>query len=538
MPQNINSNLSSLVGLRQLSQTQIGLNKALEKIASGNRINSAADDAAGLAIANRFTAQINGLNTASRNANDGISFAQVTESALDETTTALQRIRDLSLQAANGSLNASDRSAIQKEVDQLKSEIDRIADTTTFNGKKVLDGSLSSQSFQIGPNPGEQVSVNGFNASTDALGGLPGEVQSTGNRAQLGAGDIGSQGIQEGDATTTEITDLTVTTSTTANENQINIADDAFGGAITTVQDTSELTDPNADNFGSGLAKSVAERINNIRESGEEGLQGVFADAETNFNASDISSDDFSGSVDNTKATNITTGALSNGDLNINGVDIGPVSFSENDSGGDLVQAINAQSDQTGVTASVNDLGELELNAEDGRDIVVNTSSVAVTNRLFGGGENRFDANFSDLRISGEVTVSANDSIEFSGADQAQAGLNSLQEENVQATGSVANINVNTIEQAQSAVSSVDDALNRIDGYRASIGAIQNRFESSIRNLSSVAESQTAARSRISDTDFAAQITELSREQIKRQAGLALQAQANALSQQVLSLLN
>ncbi|HAU15877.1 MAG TPA: flagellin, partial [Gammaproteobacteria bacterium] len=134
MPQNINTNLTSLVGLRQLSQTQTNLNRILEKVAAGNRINSARDDAAGLAIANRFSAQINGLNTASRNANDGISLAQTTESALEETTTALQRIRDLSLQAANGSLSSSDRSSIQKEIDQLTSEVDRIAETTTFNG--------------------------------------------------------------------------------------------------------------------------------------------------------------------------------------------------------------------------------------------------------------------------------------------------------------------------------------------------------------------------------------------------------------------
>ena len=276
MPQSINNTLSGLAGLRQLSQTQTNLDNALAKIASGNRINSAADDAAGLAIANRLTSQINGLNTASRNANDGISYAQVTESALEESTNALQRIRDLSLQAANGTLNPSDRNAIQQEIDQLKGEIDRIAETTTFNGRNVLDGSEST-TIQIGPNREESVSIEGFDASASALG---------------------------------------------------------------------------------------------------------------------------------------------------------------------------------------------------------------------------------------------NDS------------------------SSVADIDVSTAQLAQSAASTVDDALNRIDSYRASIGAIQNRFESSIRNLSAVAESQSAARSRIADTDFASQITELSREQIKRQAGLALQAQANALSQQVLSLLN
>ncbi|HEX4938910.1 MAG TPA: flagellin, partial [Candidatus Kapabacteria bacterium] len=202
------------------------------------------------------------------------------------------------------------------------------------------------------------------------------------------------------------------------------------------------------------------------------------------------------------------------------------------------VDAINAKSDVTGVTATVNDQGELELNAQDGRDIVVSTASIAVTNRLFGGGENRFDAAFNDLRVSGEVTVSADDSIQFSGADQASAGLSALQQDNAEATGTVASIDVRSVAGAQEAVDSVDAALNQIDTYRASMGAIQNRFESSIRNLSAVSESQTAALSRTRDTDYAAQIAEVSREQVRRQAGIALQAQANALSRQVLALLS
>ncbi|RLU01586.1 flagellin [Ketobacter sp.] len=534
MPQNINTNLSSLVGLRQLSQTQTNLNRILEKVASGQRINSARDDAAGLAIANRFTSQINGLTVASRNASDGISLAQTTESALEETTTALQRIRELSLQAANGTLNASDRNAIQQEIDQLKQEVDRIADTTTFNGKRVLDGSLAEQSFQIGANAGETVQVSGFDARSSALGGLPGALQSSGSRATLGSTDLGNQGIQEGDADTPAITDLSIQVSSGT---AVNIADDANGGAIASVAASAELTDPDAQNYGSGLAKSIAERINTLRQSGTEGLENVYASARTEFNTNDVASADFSGSVNTSTATNVAAGALSNGDLNINGVDIGPAQFSENDGNGSLTNAINARSDVTGVTASINAQGELQLRAGDGRDIVVTTSSAAVSNRVFGGGENRFSERFQDLRVSGEVTVSAEDSLTFGGTDVASAGLDALQEDNVQATGSVASIDVSTVAGAQSSVESIDSALNRIDSYRASLGAIQNRFESSIRNLSSVSEAQTAARSRIADTDFASQITALSREQIKRQAGLALQAQANALSQQILSLL-
>lgn len=190
------------------------------------------------------------------------------------------------------------------------------------------------------------------------------------------------------------------------------------------------------------------------------------------------------------------------------------------------------------MTAAVNDQGQLQLNAQDGRDIVISTGSTAATNALFGGGENRFDASFNNLRVTGDVTVSGNQTLNFSGADQAQAGFDALQQDNAQAVGTVANVNVDSASSAQASLQSVDAALGQIDSFRANLGAIQNRFESSIRNLAAVAESQTAALSRIQDTNFASQVAELSKQQVKRQAGIALQAQANALSQQVLVLLS
>ena len=537
----INTNLSSLIGINILNKQNQAIRSAFEKVSSGSRINSAKDDAAGLAISNRFQTQVGGLNTAVRNANDGISFAQTAESALGEVTTNLQRIRDLSLQASNGTLNAGDRSSIQKEIDQLTSEVSRIAETTTFNGKKVLSGALGDLNFQVGANTGDSVSVSGANASLSSLGNQPGTVQSRGDRIRLEGTELGTQGIQEGDADVGNITEFNVAV---AGEDPVNIADSAFGGAIDTVDATSDLTDPNNANFGSGTAKSIAERINSIRESGEEGFENVFASARTEFRASDVVIDDYSGGIDNTNApdTNVAQGSLQNGDLNINGVDIGPVSFEENDASGSLVDAINARSDDTGVTASVDDNGELVLAAEDGRDIVVNTSSAEVSNNLFGGGDNRFDAQFSDLRITGQVTVSANDSLSFSGASNDITGFDDLSvegaQDNVQAQGTLANADVSTQESANNTVNAIDSALQRIDGLRAELGAVQNRFDSTIRNLSQSAENQEAARSRIQDTDFAQQLSELTKKLVQQQAGVAVQSQANAQSQQVLRLLS
>lgn len=536
----INSNLASLIGINLLNQQNNAINSAFEKVASGSRINSAKDDAAGLAISNRIQTQVGGLNVAVRNANDGISFAQTAESALGEVTTNLQRIRDLSLQASNSTLNASDRASIQKEVDQLSSEINRIAETTTFNGKPVLSGALGDLNFQVGANSGDQVGVSGFDASLSALGNQPGTVQSRSDRVRLEATETGTQGLQEGDADVGDITDFQVTI---AGEDPVNIADAAFGGAIETVNATSELQDTGSENYGTGSAQAIAERINSVRESGQEGFETVFATARTEFRGSDVTSDDISGSVDtNTTSTNVAAGSLENGDLTINGVDIGPVSFSDNDSSGSLRDAINARSDTTGVTASVDDSGELVLAAEDGRDIVVETASSDVNNTLFGGGENRFDSGFNDLRATGQVTISGNDTLSFGGASNDITGFDDLSvegaQDNVVAQGTVSNADVSTAEAAGNTANAVDSALQQIDDFRAQLGAVQNRFDSSIRNLENSAESQAAAASRIADTDYAQQLSELTKKLVQQQAGIAVQSQANAQSQQILSLLS
>ena len=221
----INTNLSSLVGLNLLNQNNKAIQSVFEKVSSGLRINNAGDDAAGLAIANRFKTQIGGLNVAVQNANDGISYAQTAESALGEVTTNLQRIRELTLQAANGTNSTSDRTAIQGEINQLSSEINRIAETTTFNGKQVLSGKLGQIGFQVGANSNERVSVSGFDASLPSLGNQPGAIQSRGDRTRLEAIELGTQGIQEGDADAADITEFNVTVD---GRDAVNIADQAI----------------------------------------------------------------------------------------------------------------------------------------------------------------------------------------------------------------------------------------------------------------------------------------------------------------------
>lgn len=512
MPQIINTNVSSLNAQRNLNKSQGALQTSLQRLSSGLRINSAKDDAAGLAISNRFTTQIRGLNVATRNANDGISFAQTTESALDEITTALQRIRDLAVQSANDTNSASDRQSLQSEVDQLVSEIDRIAGTTTFNGAKVANGSLSSLNFQVGANAGETVSVKGVDARASALGSQPGAVQYT---------------FDGGNAAGASQTALEIRVGSSANATSVDVLSAANGGSITGAS-AANLQDTESDDYGTGFAKSLAERINGLREDGVEGLEGVYATAKTTFDYQDVAGTDAADAY-------VGAGSLANGDLTINGVNIGPVEVQENDANGALTKAINAKSDVTGVTASIDTNGRLVLTAEDGRDIVVDATDDAA-DILFDGGDTGDIGVITDQVKTGELTISAQDTINID-TETGDLANTDTDDDNIQAVGTIANADITTVEAANITMESVDSALAQIDSFRADLGAIQNRFESTIRNLSAVSESLAAANSRIKDADFATETAELSKNQVLQQAGISVLAQANALPQQALSLL-
>jgi len=571
MPQVINTNVSALTAQRNLNKSQSALQTNLQRLSSGLRINSAKDDAAGLAISDRFMAQINGLNQASRNANDGISLAQTAEGALDETTNALQRMRTLAVQAANDTNSTSDRQAIQLEIDQLVSEINRIGNTTQFNGKNVLDGSNGSFSFQIGANAGQQLSVTMDDMRASALGQQPGAVQTVSTRVDFStadaAGNIGIGDLSGGVGTTSgaAVTVGDFTLSVADGAQGVDIAVARYGGDINQYA-SGDLVDSNNTNYGAGVAKDIAARVNSIREMGDVDangkvvFEGVYATARTDFNIGDVASGDIAqvgtSGMPALENSNVGAGSIANDGLTINGVNIGPVTMQENDAGGDLVNAINAKSDITGVTANVDKDGRLNLTADDGRDIILQTKDAASANLIFNGGGSTVngsnDAGFDftgplSIRITGQVTYSAQGTISASGtaANLAGAGLNSASttstgrglEENVQAVGTIANADVTTVEGANTLMKSVDSALKQVDSFRANLGAAQNRFEMTIRNLDNVSENLAAANSRIKDADFAAETTAMTRNQILQQAGISMLAQANAQQQNVLSLL-
>ncbi len=353
----VNTNVLSLTAQNNLRQSQDKLNTAIERLSSGSKINSAKDDAAGQAIANRMTSQINGLNQASSNANDGISLAQTTEGALNQVNDNLQRIRSLTVQAQNGTNSSSDLKSIQDEINQRTAEINRISKQTSFNGTNVLDGSQKSISIQVGAEDNQTISIN----------------------------------LQQTDTSSLKLGSLDVT----------KLASKESAGNYTVA--------------GSAAASDASFSVT-----------GTGASAGKSFDTSEL-------------------------------FKVGTTSY---------VSASDGSVYQANVTGS----------------IAAGTSSIAVT--------------------VGSAAVTA-------------AAITSA---------------VNPLNQ-------IDNAVNQIDGFRSGLGAVQNRLDSAINNISSTTTNLSSARSRIEDTNYASEVSSMSKAQILQQAGTSVLAQANKSSQGVLSLL-
>jgi flagellin len=462
MPQVINTNIASLNAQRNLDRSQSALNVSLQRLSSGLRINSAKDDAAGLAISERFTAQIRGLNQAARNANDGISLSQTAEGALAEVTNNLQRIRELAVQSANATNSSSDRAALQEEVSQLVEEIDRVATQTNFNGVKLLDGSFSSQTFQVGANVGETITVTDIDsARASALGQFAGY----------------------------QLTDISIgTASDTAASTTVTV-----GGTTTNIGTIA--TD----------AKAIADAIN------ASGVSGFNASADvTSVAGIATTTAGTLGDTDNVVINGLT--------INITNADNAATNRTR------AVDAINAQSSVTGVVASDDGTG-VALTAADGRNITVAAGSGALADYGLAAATTG-----ATIDITYQAPAGVTGSVVFAGAFANTTAI--------AATGtSMAAVDISDVSGANAALTAVDAALTSVNGSRATLGAIQNRFESVVTSLQTTSENLSASRSRIMDADFAAETANLTRAQILQQAGTAMLSQANALPQNVLALL-
>ncbi|HEQ1902291.1 TPA: B-type flagellin [Pseudomonas aeruginosa] len=486
----VNTNIASLNTQRNLNASSNDLNTSLQRLTTGYRINSAKDDAAGLQISNRLSNQISGLNVATRNANDGISLAQTAEGALQQSTNILQRIRDLALQSANGSNSDADRAALQKEVAAQQAELTRISDTTTFGGRKLLDGSFGTTSFQVGSNAYETIDISLQNASASAIGSY-----------QVGSNGAGTVASVAGTATASGIASGTVNLVGGGQVKNIAIA-------------------------AGDSAKAIAEKMDGA-------IPNLSARARTVFTA------DVSGVTGGSLNFDVTVGS--------NTVSLAGVTSTQ-----DLADQLNSNSSKLGITASINDKGVLTITSATGENVKFGAQTGTATAGQVAvkvqGSDGKFEAAAKNVVAAGTAATTTTTTI-VTGYVQ----LNSPTAYSVSGTGtqasqvfgnasaaqksSVASVDISTADGAQNAIAVVDNALAAIDAQRADLGAVQNRFKNTIDNLTNISENATNARSRIKDTDFAAETAALSKNQVLQQAGTAILAQANQLPQAVLSLL-
>ena len=479
MTQVINTNVASLNSQRQLNKSQSALNTSLERLSSGLRINSAKDDAAGLSISQRMTAQISGMNVAVRNANDGVSMAQTAEGALSTAGDLLLRIRELAVQSSNASNSASDRQAIQSEVGQLTSELDRIATSTQFNGKNLLDGTAGTLNYQVGANANQTISATGTNFRTASYGD---------NRVQSDAVAVGA-------------------------------ATKVVGGATTV---SGYLGSDTYTSAAGASAKAIAEGINGITAK-----TGVTATAVTTASLG-LGAETYSLDIKSDNATAV------NVNFKIGGAATAAADFAS------AISAINAQTSSTGVSAEFDTANKtLKLTNSTGNDIVLTNKAAADNVKLDiksyktdGTLTAQFDAKAAAATgtVNGVVTLDSEQSFKVADASGLVMGTAST-------LNSVADLNVTTYAKSQLAIAIVDSALASVNNQRAQYGALQNRFTSVVANLQSSSENLSASRSRIQDADFAAETAAMSKANILQQAGTAMLSQANSSPQNVLSLL-
>ena len=504
MASTINTNIASLTAQRNLTMSQASLQTSMQRLSSGLRINSAKDDAAGLAISDRMTSQIRGLNQASRNANDGISLAQVAEGAMGSVSANLQRIRELAVQSANGTNSASDRAALQQEVTQLKQEIARVSSQTEFNGIKLLDGTYTTQQFQVGPNANQTIGVSVASALST---------------------DMGNNKVNTS-LTTPTIATPTLSVGPLSTAANVLTAKNGFASQALTisgngaVKSTATL-DPTAASIS---AKAIATAANAFTS--DTGVTAVATNKATISGIVQPGTVQFELMGANATPINISATVSNTSDL------------------ATVAQAINAQTASTGITANADKSGNLVLTNTTGDDIRVGNLSgplAGLTGASIVGVDNAPAGIFGDsagnavATIGGSVTFNSPNG--FTTSSDAYGTLIKDSASSGSVISAVATIDISTSAGATDALLTVDAALSSVSGSRAQLGAVQNRFLTTIENLQTNSENLSASRSRIQDADFAMETANLSRTQILQQAGTAMVAQANQLPQGVLALL-
>jgi flagellin len=549
MPQVINTNVASLNAQRNLNGTQSSMQTAIQRLSTGLRINSAKDDAAGLAISSRFTSQIRGLTQAARNANDGISLAQTAEGALSTSTDILQRIRELAVQSANASNSAGDRQALNSEVQQLTQELQRISTSTQFNGQNLLDGSFTTATFQVGANANQTILVNSGNYQTNAygnyrIGGIA--AYKTGGVGDLTVGTTnadGATGLGDGWLASASGSDASAVVGATATGDfQITSSTGTYDVLYNSGASAADIAAA-VNRTNSGVTASAITQVV---------LGGTNNTADASLNQNQTYTFQLSTETGSDTPTDFVTVSFKTG-----GTETAATAVNSADHLNAAVQAFNDVSGKTGFTAEAVQTEEgqwaIKLTSESGRDLRIanegDNADVDITDiAVLDGDTSTADALATTLaagnadgewdggdRITGRVIFDSakSFSVTTTVADVFTAGAGTYGGQLQQ----VAALDVSSYEASLRTLSIVDGALSSLSGQRARYGATQTRFENTISNLQTTSENLSASRSRILDTDFAAETANLTRAQILQQAGVAMLAQANAMPNSVLTLL-
>ncbi|TFY84530.1 flagellin [Pseudomonas kairouanensis] len=574
----VNTNITSLSVQKNLNKAGDALSTSMTRLSSGLKINSAKDDAAGMQIANRLTSQVKGMTVAIANANNGTSIAQTAEGAMQESTNILQRLRELALQSANGDKSDADRASLQQEFTAKSGELTRIAQTTTFGGRNLLDGSFQNVAFQIGSDANQTISFGMSDLSATGLKGTYSEAKLDGTTTTLSAGVTGNAVVLPGGtpavSTTTPFVqtgavfaapaadttfkvngqDVTFTTTDTAATAQGKL--NAVPGVAATLSGTNQLvlTSSSAITIGAGAVG---------------GLDTAVA----------------SGGVTSVTTPAVAGALTAKAEININGTN---VQFDVGDKLTDIADAINTSNttNKFGVTASVSADGRLQLASADGKAIKLGNGTgaaadggagalaklglsagtteaklAAATSVSLNGTEVKFTAGSTMADIvssinsaSTGVTASKNADNTLNlfstkditvadgsaGTGLATLGLTAAAAAPTTATKmdtTVADLSILNAASAQQTIQALEGAIQQVDSQRSQLGAVQNRFDSTVANLQSITENSTAARSRVQDADFASEAAELTKQQTLQQASTAILSQANQLGSAVLKLL-
>ena len=566
MALSVNTNVTSQTVQKNLNKAGDALSTSMTRLSSGLKINSAKDDAAGMQMANRLTSQTKGMTVAIANANNGTSIAQTAEGAMQESTNILQRLRELALQSANGDKSDADRASLQQEFTAKTGELTRIAQTTTYGGRNILDGSFQNQAFQVGADANQTISFGMNDISATGLKGSYSEATTSGAAlAGLSATTVGSE--VKGNTISVTVPGATLASDKfRINGEEIALtaaadADAAGTAAATAINAKKDITGVTATADAAGKLTLTSKGDIKLEATAittgtpTDGLDSLGLSAGTTSQAaltstSPMSADgaisvngkavawkagDLMSAVLTSIKTEAGTGAtaeIKDGRVTLTSGDGKDIKLANTD-GGSLAQlGLSAGTSQAKLTADTSiELNGVEVKFKKGdtTDTIVSSINSAST------GVTASKNTDGTLKLFSNKDITIKDGAAGSGLDALGLSTGSNKATTVETT--VSNLSVLSAADSQRTVQALSDAIQQIDTQRSALGAVQNRFTSTVANLQSISENSTAALGRVQDTDFASEAAELTKQQTLQQASTAILSQANQLPSAVMKLL-